>query len=68
MPPDEHQHDNGGPTLFILFSCLEEFQGTWRDFDDDDTLGEDQDALDQVQLKHTFEWMILPILSIKQNL
>ena len=41
-------------TLFILFiSCIEELQGIWRDFDGDDALGEDQDALDQAQLKHT---------------
>lgn len=38
---------------FEKVETIEEFQGTWRDFDGDDTLGEDQDALDQVQLKHT---------------
>lgn len=38
---------------FEKVETIEEFQGTWRDFDGDDSLSEDQDALDQVQLKHT---------------
>ena len=38
---------------FEKVETVEEFQGTWRDFDGDDSLSDDQDALQQTNLKHT---------------
>ena len=38
---------------FEKIETIEEFNDIWRDFDGDDSLGEDLDALDTLNLKHT---------------
>lgn len=38
---------------FEKVDTAEEFSGTWRDFDGDDTLEQDQEALNELNLKHT---------------
>ena len=37
---------------FEKVETVEEFSGLWRGFDGDDNLQDDQDALDQINLKH----------------